>query len=686
MEILRPKRETRRSRGTRAKPILLLAALLGICAWCPTAAAQDDDGADALIELSLDELLNVEITSVSKMAEKKSAAAAAIFVLTNEDIRRSGVTTIPDALRLVPGVEVAQIDSSKWSVTARGSAGRFSTKLLVLIDGRSVYTPFFSGVYWEAKDVMLEDVERIEVIRGPGGTLWGANAVNGVINIITKRAEDTQGGLLSVGGGSEEQGFGAFRYGGRAGDLGYYRVYGKFFNRDAGGAFVESQFTLGTGGDANDDWRMGQGGFRVDLDLSDRDTLTIQGDAYRNRSSATHDLIFFSGAPVRRIESTTDYAGWNVLGRWNRTLSERSDLQLQFYYDYYRTDDITVDEQRNTVDLDFQHRIQLAERHEFIYGADLRVTLDDFEATPTEILTPDRETDYLFSVFIQDRITITDDLKLTLGTKLEHNSFSGFEYQPSARLAWTPNERHTLWAAVSRAVRTPTRAEQDLRLNFFTSAATPGAFIVVFGSNDFDSEKLLSYELGYRVSVTKRLALDIATFYNDYNDLRFSELGALFVESDPPPDHVVIPVVIGNEASAKNWGFEITVDYQAKPWWFVQASFSFLETHVKNPQLGSNVEGDTPEQQFVLRNQFNLPHNVEFDTTLRFVGDLPALGIDNYVTLDARLAWHPRDNLELALVGRNLIESEHPEFASTIIFSLPTEVQRSVYGKVTWRF
>lgn len=686
MEVLKSTQETRRTWARLAKPILLLAAVLGFCIWCPAATAADTDGLDELIGLSLDELLNVEITSVSKRAEKKSAAAAAIFVLTNEDIRRSGATTIPDALRLVPGVNVAQIDSSKWSVTARGSAERFSTKLLVLIDGRSVYTPFFSGVYWEAKDVMLEDVERIEVIRGPGGTLWGANAVNGVINIITKRAEDTQGGLLSLGGGNEEQGFGALRYGGRVGELGYYRAYGKFFNRDGGGAFVENQFTLGTGGNGGDEWRMGQGGFRVDLDLSDRDTLTVQGDVYKNRSSVTHDLVFFSGVPVRRINSTTDYTGWNVLGRWNRTLSETSDLQLQFYYDYYHTDDITVNEQRNTLDLDFQHRIEFGERHEFIYGSDIRVTLDDFEITQTESLTPDRDTNSLFSVFIQDRITIIDSLKLTLGTKLEHNSFSGFEYQPSARIAWTPNDRHTLWAAVSRAVRTPTRAEQDLRLNFFTSADTPGAFVVVFGNKDFDSEKLLSYELGYRVALTDRLALDFAGFYNDYDNLRFGALGVPFIESVPPPDHTVIPVVLVNEASAKTWGFEITADYQAKPWWFIQASFSFLETNVKNPQLGSNVEGDTPEQQFVLRNQFELPRNIEFDTTLRFVGDLPGLGIDNYITLDARLAWHPREDLELALVGRNLIEAEHPEFASTIIFSLPTEVQRSVFGKITWRF
>ncbi len=665
---------------------LLLAGVLLIFAWAKQAAAAEDTSASDLVELSLAELMDVEITSVSKRSEKKSTAAAAIFVLTNEDIRRSGATNIPDALRLVPGVNVAQIDSNKWSVTVRGAAGRFATKLLVLIDGRSVYTPFFSGVYWEANDVMLEDVERIEVVRGPGGTLWGANAVNGVINIITKRAEDTQGGLLSVGGGTEERGFGALRYGGRVGDVGHYRAYGKFFSRDKGGTFVQNDPALGSDDGANDDWWMGQGGFRIDLDANERDALTIQGDVYTNSASTTTDLLYFGGVPVRRVDSTTDYTGWNIGTRWNRRLSDTSDLQLKFYYDSYHVDDVTLEERRHTIDLEFQHRFEVGGRQEFVWGVGYRLTVDDFDGTAFVSLDPDNRDLNLFSTFIQDQIAITDRLKLTIGSKFEHNDYTGLEVQPSARIAWSVNERHTLWGAVSRAVRTPSRTDRDVRINFFTSASTPGAFVVVFGDDDFDSEEVLAYELGYRVALSENLVVDIAGFYNDYKDLRFGEAGAPFLETDPSPDHTVIPFFIVNGGGGETFGAEVTVDYQLKPWWSIQASYSFLEVDFETPQNGSSSNGDAPEQQFVLTNRFNLPRNIEIDTILRYVDRLPAIDIDDYVTLDARIAWRPTEDLELALVGRNLFQSEHPEFRPTVIHTVPTEVQRGVYGKVTWRF
>lgn len=681
MAVLNSTSDDKRIARRRTMEFLFLFSLLPLLALSPPATAQDDEeGSLDIIELSLDELLNVEITSVSKKPEKRTKAAAAIFVLTQEDIRRSGATNIPDLLRLVPGLNVARIDSHKWSITARGSAGRFANKLLVLIDGRSVYTPFFSGVYWEANDVMLEDVDRIEVIRGPGGTLWGANAVNGVINIVTKRAEDTQGGLLSVGGGTEEQGFGAIRYGGKLKEIGHYRGYLKFFNRGEGGDFVQDDPALSTGASGDDEWQMGQGGFRIDLDTSEQDQLTIQGDIYTNSSATTQDLVFFSGIPIRRIESTTKYKGWNVLARWNRTLSDTSDIQLQFFYDHYNVDDIVLDEQRNTFDLEFQHRFEVGERNEFIWGAGYRLTIDDFENTSFQSLDPDSKSDNLFSAFIQDQITLTERLKLTIGTKIEHNDYSGFEIQPSLRMAYTPNDRHTLWGAVSRAVRTPSRADRDIRINFLSVG--PGTFVAIFGDDNFDSEEVLSAEVGYRVAPTDTLAIDITTFYNEYENLRLGVAGA----PHPEGGNTILPFSILNGGGGNSIGFEVTVDYRAKSWWFIRATYAFLDNHFETPQAGSQTNGDTPEQQFTLLNRFDMPHNLELDTILRFVDRLPDRGIDEYVTIDAQLTWRPREDLELTLVGRNLLEAGHPEFTPTIIFTVPTEVQRSVYGKITWKF
>ena len=670
--------------------VFLLWVIIFLLSWAPEAAGQEEDfSEDNLIELSLDELLNVEITSVAKKSQKRTEAAAAIYVLTAEDIRRSGATNIPDLLRTVPGLSVARIDANKWSVSARGSAGRFANKLLVLIDGRSIYTPFFSGVYWEANDVMLEDVARIEIIRGPGGTLWGANAVNGVINIITKGAKDTQGGLLVVGGGTEEQGFSSLRYGGKVGDTGHYRIYGKFNNRDEGGNFPEffDPLNLGlsvSGGEANDDWWTGQGGFRMDLDISDEDTLTLQGDVHRTRVNQTNDLGFFAPPILRRTDSSADNSGMNLLARWNRQLSKESDLQLQFFYDYYHSDSIVIDEQRHTFDLEFQHRFPAGKRHEIIWGLGIRHTRDDFENTDILSLSPARRNHNLLSAFIQDEITLTDTLKLTVGTKIEHNGYSGFEYQPSARMAWMPNERHTLWGAVSRAVRTPSRADHDLRLLY--APVAPNTFIISSGNGGFDSEELFAVELGYRFVVSDTLALDLATFYNSYDNLRYHTVGPLSLETIPPPDHFVLPTVASNDASADGWGIELAADYTPKPWWLVRLSYTFFQLNVVNPQFGNTLDADTPQNQVALQNRLDLPHNVEFDTTLRFVGELEDLNIDDYFTLDARLAWRPREDLEIAIVGQNLLDSERFEFLELVHRPVSTGLQRSVYGKVTWKF
>lgn len=664
--------------------LLLLWALIILLSWMPAAHGEEESESDSMLDMSIEELLNVEITSVSKRVEKRSEAAAAVYVLTSEDIRRSSATNIPDLLRTVPGIEVAQNSSNRWSVTARGFAGRFANKLLVLIDGRTIYTPFFSGVYWETKDVMLEDVDRIEIIRGPGGALWGANAVNGVINIVTKKAQDTQGGLLAAGGGTEEQAFGALRYGGEVGDLGYYRVYGKSFSRDEGGDLLDNTYTIG-GGDATDDWQMTQVGFRMDLAPAPEDEITIQGDAYLNYSDITQDLTFITDGSVRRINSVSEYTGGNLLTRWTRTLSDTSDLQLQAYWDYYGTDEFTTNEKRHTFDLDFQHRIAPGGRQEIVWGLGYRLTVDNFENTLFVSMTPHSRADQVFSAFVQDQIDVTDTLRLTLGTKIEHNDFTGFEIQPSARFAWTPSERHTVWGAVSRAVRTPSRSDHDLRLVLFPSTTSPGDTVTVFGNRDFDAEELLAFELGYRVVLTDRLAVDIATFYNDYDYLRYSRIGLPVMLTEPVP-HTTVPLTFVNGASANTYGIEIAADLQVHPWWLLRGSYSFLEMDVKNPQIGNVSEGESPEHQFSLQSRMDLPHNMELDTTLRYVSRLADINIDGYVTADVRWAWHPCEDLEFAIVGRNLIEQQHYEFFDLIGPTVPSAIQRGVYAKVTWKF
>jgi len=649
----------------------------------PEPVTGDPVGSDVL-EMSLEDLLNVEVTSVSKRAEKRTAAPAAIFVITQEDIRRSTATTIPDLLRTVPGLHVAQHDANKWSVSARGFSGRFANKLLVLIDGRTIYTPFFSGVYWEANDVMLEDVDRIEIIRGPGGTLWGANAVNGVINIVTQKSEDTQGGLVSVGGGSELNGSGALRYGGKIGDLGYYRAYAKYFRVGDAGSFVEDG-TGPTGGDANDHWQNGQIGFRMDFDLSDDESITLIGGAQAIGANSTYDLPYYSAPLIVRTDDDSEFQDYHLLTRWSRRLADDSEIQLQGYVDLYHSDNITLDEQRSTIDIDFQHRLKVGDRQNLLWGLGFRLTTDDFDNTAFIVMDPEHETDLLFSAFVQNEIALLDTLRLTLGTKVEHNDYTGLEFQPSARIVWTPNDRHTLWAAVSRAVRTPSRAESDIRINYGETAGIPGVFVSAVGDGSVQSEELLALETGYRVQPTERLALDIAFFYNDYSHARTLEAGTPFLENEPAPPHTILPISIVTTANATVWGAEVGADLSLRPWWSLRAAYAFINGSADDA-IDSTGADNAPHNMFSLQNRFDLPHNVEIDTTLRYVDDIQNLGVDDYVEMDARLAWRPRKDLELALIGRNLLDSQHGEFDDAVEFTVPTQVQRSICGKITWRF
>ncbi len=660
--------------------------LTGLYLSFPTASAIAYSS-DELLSLSLEELVNLEITSVSKKPQTISDSAAAVFVITQDDIRRSGATSIPEALRLAPGVNVAQIDSNKWAITARGFNGRFANKLLVLMDGRSVYTPLFSGVYWDIQDTLLDDIERIEVIRGPGATLWGANAVNGVINIITKHSENTQGILAKGGYGSEEKGFAALRYGGAFGDNANYRAYIKYFNRDGYDAI--------SGGEAADDWNAFRGGFRFDSQVNSKDTLTVQGDAYSGTEGQTNQEFNFTSPNYRTItDEDTTFSGGNLLLRWERTLSATSDLALQTYYDRTeRNEKALTKESRDTIDLDFQHRFALGQRQEIVWGLGYRITWDNIEPNePTTMVNKGSQTDHLASLFVQDEITLKPDLlRLILGSKLENNDYTGLEIQPNARLIWTPNEEHSLWGAVSRAVRTPSRAEEDASI--MVKLIPPDitnpllTLITAKGNNDFDSEELLAWELGYRFMPNPTFSLDLATFLNIYENLRTGEPQTPFVP--PMAPYLVVPTRLDNKMKAKVWGFEAVADLKIKNWWRLQTVYSFLQEDLDYTSDSNDsgsidlAEGTTPKHQVSLRSSMDLPHNIELDFWLRYADELESPEIDDYLTLDIRLGWQPRPGLELVLVGQNLLQNSHQEY-SPEYQTLATEVPRGIYGQVVW--
>ena len=627
-----------------------------------------------LKQLSLEQLMDIEVTSVAKKERKVADTAAAIYVITQEEIRRSGVTSIPEALRLAPGVVVSRIDANKWSIGVRGFGSRLSRSLLVLIDGRSVYTPLFAGVYWEVQDTLLEDIERIEVIRGPGGTIWGANAVNGVINIITKRAEDTQGLLVNGGGGSEEKGFGGFRYGGKVGPDFSYRAYGKGFRRDAQFTPHVSDF---------DDWHMGQGGFRTDWQLREKDSLTIQGDIYKGKSGQRTTLSSFSAPFSTIVQKDTDFSGMNLLGRWSRTLSETSDLALLFYYDRTFRQEPSFEERRNTVDFDFHHRFKITGRQELTWGLGYRFSKGDTDSIPTIDISPSNRADSLFSAFLQDEIELAkDQLRLTIGSKFEHNDYSGFEFQPSVRLLWTPSPQHTLWTSISRAVRTPSRVEHDLALTASLNPVLP-VFAQLVGSNDFVSEKILAYELGYRVAPTDQLFIDAAAFYNRYSDLLSFEPAASFVG---PSGGLIFPFVLDNKSKANVYGIELAADWRWMDWWRLRAAYSYLQIHLSrkpgsaDPITEASTEGSSPHNQVSLMSFINLPANLQLDGVFRYVDNLPSQNVGRYFNIDLRLGWHATKNLELSLVGQNLLYGHHAEWSGG------TEIQRGVYTKVTWRW
>ena len=656
------------------------------------AAAQATQGVPDVTKLSMEDLMNMQVTSVSKRSQKVADAAAAVFVITQEDIRRSGATSIPDALRMVPGLEVAQIDQNKWAIGSRGFNGRFDNKLLVLIDGRSVYTPLFSGVYWNVQDVVLEDVDRIEVIRGPGATLWGANAVDGVINIITKSAKATQGGLVSAGAGSQEATAETVRYGSKVKDNTYYRVYGKYYD------WYPSIDPTGT--TASDGWHALRGGFRVDSNVTTRDSITVQGDLYHDNFGETLTVpsltspTFWSTYPNNGRES-----GGDLLGRWNHSFS-RSSTSLQMYYDRTNIADPTVfGDHESVYDIDFQHDIHLGESQELVWGLGYRSIRDTNGSSFTVALLPDHSSLNQYSAFVQDEVNLLDNhMHITVGSKFEHNPFTGFEFEPNVRVLGTLTNKQSVWAAVSRAVRTPALTEEGLQLN--VGIVPPGTapfnsplplVEAIFGSPQFGSEDLLAYEVGYRVQATNSFSLDIAAFYNNYTNLRSAEPGAPILVGSPVPSYVVLPFVASNKMSGGTYGIEPFAEWKILPRWKLMGSYSFLRMNIhKNansldptPDLPN---GASPRHQYYFRSSLDLPKHFEQDLMLRYVDKLPSLNMPSYYSLDLHIGWKPISQIQLSFGAQNLLNSQHLEFIPEFINTLPTQVRRTYFGSIAWTF
>jgi len=650
-----------------------------------------------LAELGLEKLMEIEVTTVTRRESTLGESAAAVSVISHEDIRRSGATTIAELFRRVPGMDVARIDNNKWAVSARGFNDRFSNKLLVQRDGRTIYDPIFAGVIWNAVDYPLEDIERIEVIRGPGASLWGANAVNGIINIITKSARDTKGGLFSGGGGTPEGKFGELRYGGTIDAKADYRLYAKGFER-------EKQFSQL--GDTHDRWDGASTGMRLDWRQSSLNTVTVQGD-YLHSDAESQDTDLQMPPPfISLVADRSVSKSGNILGRWTHLTDEQSSWSLQVYWARFDTKRAVVGVSNNndSYDVDFQHQFPVGDRHEFIYGLGYRYV---DQTTGNSLSDNGLSLSWLksrfslstYSAFLQDEYVLgPDTVRLFLGSKLEHNDFTGFEVQPTGRLLWTPTHRQTFWAAVSRAVRTPSISEEGIGLSAIPPTTLPSGiqlFPRLTGNPDLSSVELIAYEVGYRAQVSESFSLDGALFYNRYDGLVV--IVPQSIQSGFAPGTAILPVLFENRMDGETYGAEIGADWRPSGWWRLYGTYSLLKMNL-NPD-GSlpertrgdaeSAEGRSPQQQVFLQSSFDLPRNVEFDLTGRFVDRLPGFAqeISSYFSMDARVAWRPRKDLEISVVGQNLLDRHHPEFGVSSIIAAPiVEIRRNVYAKITWSF
>jgi iron complex outermembrane recepter protein len=636
-----------------------------------------------LLDLNLDQLskqdvvvpaLDTVVNSVTREVSTVGKSAAAVFVITPEMIRRSGATSIPELLRMAPGIEVAKIDANTWAISARGFNEQFSNKLLVMIDRRIVYNALYGGVYWDVQDVVLQDVERIEVIRGPGTVAWGSNAVNGVINIITKRPGDTQGALVSSAGGNQDLNNNTVRYGAHVGDWNW-RAYGREFNRNSG---------FDPAGPTYDSWRQDRGGFRGEWAATKEDTFNCQGDCYNGYSGRDQVVALPTFPFVANDTDPSHVSGGNALLRWSHVLDEESDWQIQSFYDQAQRQDQTLSDDLTTYDIDFQHRFALTDRQQVIWGADYRHNSDVSSGSfAFELLPPTGMTQWA-SVFVDDKITLVDDRwYFSPGARLEYNTYGGLQAEPSGRLLFLPDERHSCWASISRAARNPTQVEAT---GMVTANLVPGTptYYQVQGNPAIAAESVMAYEIGFRAQPTDRLSWDLAMYINDYHNV----VGMTPLAPVVLPAGLFYPALFTNSLGGRTHGVELTGTWKMSDTWRLFGSYTFLDMMIHNSsgQLDLPTNGTSPRNQAYVRSSWDLTPKVDCDLIGRYVDNLPGIGVPSYFTMDMRLAWRVTQRTEAAVVGQNLLAPHHLEFVDNAAGLVSTQVPRSVYGSMTWKW
>ncbi|HEY3705438.1 MAG TPA: TonB-dependent receptor [Terracidiphilus sp.] len=667
---------------TRREWLTLAAALTLVSQGVGAQGPSSGDYQGPLKTLSLEQLGNLEVTTVSKEPEAVWKTPAAIYVITQEDIRRSGASTIPEALRLAPGVEVARITTGEYAIGIRGFNSRLSRSVLVLIDGRTVYTTFTAGTYWETQDTLLEDIDRIEVIRGPGGTIWGPNAVNGVINIITKNSKDTKGVFAEAGGGNVEQVFGNARYGAGNGKGFSYRVYAKGFSRGP---------QYHADGDNYDDWRGGQGSFRMDWNGRASDHFRLQGDVYGHDFGERVSATTYDPPATSVLDGYATLYGGNVLWSWRRVQGAGRDFQLVASYEHATRSELNFGDIRNTGDFDFIDRFPMP-RQEVSWGGTLRFSHgSEVEVFSGLTFTPSHRTDQLYQGFIQDEISVVKGrLSLTPGIKVLKTNYTGVLAQPDVRLLYTPTATQTLWAAYTHALRTPADVERDFNLSSFLGYSNGLPEFARFSANpNFRPEQLNGYELGYRRLAGTKFYVDIAGFYNHYGDL-FSEdlVAAPYIETDPAPTHILIPAQFGNGLVATTGGLEVAPEWRPRPWWRLRGSYSYLDLHVMRATNSKDIgtarvfQGSSPGNRAILQTGFDLPHSINADIQARYVGELPGIQVAAYWSGDATIRWNPGRHIHLTAVGQNLLQPHHVEFVYDP--GPAVGIRRGFYGSISF--
>ncbi len=638
-----------------------------------------DEEIEQFANTNLEDFADLDIFSASKRPEKVREVAGSVYVITAKDIARTGVDSIPEALRMAPGVQVSRVSASSWAISIRGFNRQFSNKLLVLIDGRTVYTPLFSGVYWDVQDYPIEDIERIEVIRGPGGTLWGSNAVNGVINIITKEARKTQGNYASAKVGSHANTT-EVRHGSKFDDINFYRVYGTFRN-------VSDFKRVGAEKSNDDSWSKGQAGFKSEIRDTANNKVAIQGDFYSGRRNSDLQTPTSTFPFVNNVDAGEDYSGANVMLKWNIPINDVQ-TTLQTYIDYVYRDSLPIIEtEMITYDFDWQANYKYG-RHDFVGGLGYRATNDNLENTPLFSYTPPSSSTSIINTFIQDKISlVAEKLYLILGSKFDYNDYTNFELQPNARVLWHINDKHSIWAAISRTVRTPSRGEDSF--NRIAPAGLPLGFAYVEGNHSYESENLNAYEMGWRGSLRKNLYAEVNLFSNEYDDLRTSEVA-----------RVVGPTTFltsRNNGYGETYGGEALAIWGVNNDWDLKFGYSMLKQNFHKPRGNTDTSLERDEQrspsfQYSVTSDYDIMNNVSMNNSIYFVDDIAYYTvtgakrfIKNYTRFDTTVIYKPKKNLELSITGQNLFDDNHQEF-DEIIYSVPSEVPRMLYAQIKYKF